>query len=340
MSNRVMTLLSEYASECEIYSIDEIFLNFHGMDHFNLKEYGTEIVKTIEKSTGIPVCLGVAPTKTLAKLANRFAKKFPAYKRVCLIDNPEKREKALKLTEAGDVWGIGRRYADKLSKFGVKSAWDFSQLSKSLVRKQMSIVGERIWRELHGESCLPLESVQPDKKQICTSRSFGQPVTELDDLSFAVANFAGQCAYKLRRQNSAASSLMVFIATNWFNKNLPQYHNSKSVTLPVPSSSTTEVVKFARFALEKIYRPHFQYKKAGVIITEITNADAVQGNIFYQTDLAKHDRLMVAIDNINNEAGRNIINVAAAGKGKSDMLRNKLSPRYSTRVEDLLRVKP
>jgi len=340
MSNRVMTLLSEFAPEYEIYSIDEIFLNLSGMQHFNLKEYGAEIVTTIERCTGIPVCLGVARTKTLAKLANRFAKKHAGYNRVCIIDNREKTEKALKLTEVGDIWGIGRKYAEKLNKYGVHNALQFTQLSKNWVRKNMSIVGERIWRELHGESCLPIETVQPDKKQICTSRSFGQPVAELPELTAAVAGYAEKCAYKLRKQKSAAVSLIVFIATNWFNKNLPQYHNSKSITLPVPSSSTTEIVHFARQALETIYRPNYQYKKAGVIITEITTQAPIQGNIFYNVDLTKHNKLMKAIDKLNDDADRPIVQIAAAAPGAHNMQRNNLSPRYTTRIQDIITVKP
>jgi len=339
MSNRVMTILSEFAAETEIYSIDECFLQVSGMEHFNLKEYGTKIVTTVERSTGIPVCIGIASTKTLAKLANRFAKKFPAYKRVCLIDTTEKMIKALQLTEVGDIWGVGRRYADKLTKQGVMTAYDFTQLPKGWVRKQMSVVGEKIWRELQGESCLPLESVIPDKKQICTSRSFGQPVTELNEVAAAVANYASQCAYKLRKQKSIAASLMVFVSTNWFNKNLPQYHNSKHIKLPVPSGSTTEIVRFARIALESIYRKGYQYKKAGVIITELTQAGNYQGNLFYQPDFEKQDRLMKTIDKINDNAGRDMIKIAAAGSGSHDMQRNTLSPRYTTRLDDIITVK-
>jgi DNA polymerase V len=154
LSNRVMTLLSEFAPETETYSIDELFLNFNGMEHFNLKEYGTQIVTTVEKYTGIPTCLGIAPTKTLAKLANHFAKKYPAYQRVCLIETSEKIEKALKLTEIADVWGIGYQLSEKLNRQGVRTAYDFTQLPRGWVRKNMTIVGERTWRELQGESCI------------------------------------------------------------------------------------------------------------------------------------------------------------------------------------------
>jgi len=339
MSNRVMSLLSEHAAESEIYSIDEIFLSWFGMEHYNLKDYATELVTKTERSTGIPICIGIGSTKTLAKLANRFAKKYPAYKRVCLIDTPEKQEKALKLTEVGDIWGIGRKYAEKLNKNGIATAYDFTQMSKNWVRKLMSVVGERIWKELQGESCLPLETIQPDKKQICTSRSFGQPVTEFSDLFSAVASFAEKNAYKLRKQKSFAASLMVFVATNYFNKTQPQYYNSKLISLPVPTASTTELVHFSRLALEKIFLPGYFYKKAGVIITEITST-AVQGNLFHDYDAEKHNRLMRAIDTINDNSDRQMITIAAAGTGKADMKRNILSPRYSTRIEDIITVKP
>jgi len=340
MSNRVMTILSGFSPETEVYSIDEMFLDFSGMELFNLKEYGTNIVTTVERGTGIPVCLGIAPTKTLAKLANRFAKKYPAYKRVCLMDTPAKIEKALKLTEVGDVWGIGSRYAAKLNKQGVLTAYDFTQLPKAWVRKNMSVVGEKIFLELQGVSCLSLDVIQSDKKQICTSRSFGKPVAELTDISVAVSAYAESCACKLRKQKSVARSLMVFVSTNWFNKELPQYHNSKVVSLPIPSSSTTEIVHFARTALDLIFLSGYQYKKAGVIITEIGSVAEVQGNLFYQKDFEKHSRLMKTIDTINDKNDRDMVKVAAAfGSGPQDMQRNKLSPRYSTRITDIITVK-
>ena len=339
MSSRVMTTLSYFSPDTEIYSIDEMFIGLSGFEHLNLKEYGTKIVQTVQRNTGIPTCLGIAPTKTLAKLANHFAKKYSGYRRVCLIDTPEKIEKALKLTEIADVWGIGYQLSEKLKKQGVRTAYDFTQLPKGWVRKNMTVVGERTWRELQGESCISLETVQPDKKQIITSRSFGLPITELSDMSAAVAGYAGQCAYKLRSQKSAAVSLMVYVMTNFFKKDKPQYYNSKLVKLPVPTSSTIELVKFARLGLEQIFRTGYSYKKAGVIITEIVNEAGIQGNIFYQTDTKKHDRLMKAVDGLNNSYGRDTVRIAAAGCGKYEMRRNMLSPRYTTNLEDVFHVK-
>jgi DNA polymerase V len=181
--------------------------------------------------------------------------------------------------------------------------------------------------------------MQPDKKQICTSRSFGQPITELADMAAAVSGYAGQCAYKLRGQNSVAASLMVFVTTNFFKKEQPQYYNYKVVKLPVPTSSTIEIVKFARLGLETIFRTGYQYKKAGVIITEIMDAGSVQGNIFYNMDTPKHNRLMQTVDNLNNHYGRDKVRIAAAGAGKYEMRRNMLSPNYTTSLKDVIHVK-
>ena len=339
MSQRVMDILSRYSPDTEIYSIDEAFLNFSGMDLFDLKSYGQSIVQSVEQCTGIPVCLGIAPTKTLSKLANRFAKKYPGYQRVCIMDNDEKISKALHLTEIGDVWGIGRKYAAKLISQGINTAYDFTQLPKAWVRKNMSVVGEKLWRELQGESCLSIESVQPDKKQICTSRSFGQPIDDFEQMMAAVAGYAGQCAYKLRKQQSCAVALMVFVNTNYFRNDLPQYHNSVIVKLPVPSSSTTEIVHYARLGLEKIFQKGYLYKKAGVIILEICPADAIQGNIFDTVDRSKHNRLMKAIDGINDVYGQDTVNVAVVAPGKHNLRRDLLSPSYTTNIADVIKVK-
>ena len=339
ISNRVMTTLSDFSPDTEIYSIDEMFIGLSGFEHLNLKEYGTKIVETVLRNTGMPTCLGIAPTKTLAKLANHFAKKYPAYQRVCLIETSEKIEKALKLTKIADVWGIGYQLSEKLNRQGIRTAFDFTQLSKGWVRKNMTIVGERTWRELQGESCISLETMQPNKQQICTSRSFGLPITKLEDMSAAVAGYAGQCAYKLRGQKSVAVSLMVFVTTNFFKKEMPQYYNSKLVKLPVPTSSTGEIVMFARLGLEQIFKTGYSYKKAGVIITEITDESAIQGNIFYQTDMQKQNRLMKTIDRLNGSYGRDTVRIAAAGCGKYEMRRNMLSPRYTTNLKEVFHVK-
>ena len=309
------------------------------MKLFDLQPYCQNIVRSVEQNTGIPVCLGVAPTKALSKLANRFAKKYPAFARVCIMNTDEKIEKALKLTEIGDVGGIGRQYTNKLQKQGVKTAYDFTKMPKGWVRKNMYVVGEKLWRELQGESCLALENIVPDKKQICTSRSFGNLLSGFDDVMSAVASFSELCAFKLRQQGSCAVSLIVFISTNFFREDLPQYSKSAMVTLPVPSSSTTEIVRYARTALKQIYKEGFFYKKAGVIISQICPSSAVQGNIFDTEDRTKQAQLMRAIDGLNKAYGQNTVTLAAAFAGKHEMHRENLSPDYTTNLGDVIGVR-
>ncbi len=252
MSNRVMGLLSSYVQDIEVYSIDEAFLDLHGFERFGWKEYGTRILTETMRGTGIPLSMGIAPTKTLAKIANKFAKRYPAYKGVCVIDTDDKRLKALRKTPVADIWGIGRRYARRLSAMGVDTAYDFSLLPPAWVRKQMTVVGERIWKELHGIPCIEMELMPPPKKQICTSRAFGRMLTDYREIADAVTTYAGLCAQKLRRQKSCAASLMVFIHTNNFIKFDPQYHKNIVMQLPVPTDSTLELTKYALEGLRQI----------------------------------------------------------------------------------------
>lgn len=339
MSARVMQLLSSATPEIEVYSIDEAFLNFSGIEYLNLEEYGREITKKVTKGTGIPVSLGIAPTKTLAKVANKFAKRYPQYKNTCVIDTEEKRIKALQLTEVGDVWGIGRQHTKRLNMQGIFTAYDFSQLPKSLVHKKMSVVGERTWQELHGISCIDMELIETPKKQICTSRSFGKMVTGIDLLSESVATYASLCAEKLRKQKSCAAAIMVFIHTNNFRKDLPQFFKNEVITLPVPTNSTIEIVKYALQALSKIYRDGFQYKKAGVIINEIVPENCIQSNLFVTVDHDKHARLMNVLDKVNSGYAKNSISLGVQGTTKSWSLKQEmLSPCYTTKLKDIITV--
>lgn len=338
MSSRVMTILSSFTPNIELYSIDEAFLDMRGFDQ--LPEYGKHIVDTVTRWTGIPVSMGVAPTKTLAKVANKFAKKYKAYKGVCVIDTDGKRIKALQKTDIGDVWGIGRRSEKKLKAQGVNTAYDFTQLSRAWVRKNMTVTGERTWLELNGESCIDLELVRPEKKQICTSRSFGKNITDVEQMKEAVAYYASLCAEKLREQNSFACSLMVFIHTNNFREDLPQYFKNCIVQMPVPTNSTMEITKYALDALGKIFKSGFQYKKAGVIITEIAPNDGIQMSLFDNIDREKQSKLMQVVDNLNQGFTRNILNLAIQGTNKTWNLRRELlSPCYTTKLSDVIKLK-
>ncbi|MFV0588704.1 Y-family DNA polymerase [Bacteroides reticulotermitis] len=334
MSGRVMSTLMQLVPEMEIYSIDEAFLNLEGIKDLQL--LGTKVVNQVTKGTGIPVSLGIASTKTLAKMANKFAKKYPAYKRVCIIDTDEKRIKALKLCAIGDVWGIGRRQAAKLEKEGVKTAYDFTQLSGSWVRKNMTVVGERTWKELRGESCIDMEATPPAKKQICTSRSFGKMLTDIEPMNEAIATHASACAKKLRKQKSYAVSLMVFIHTNNFREDLPQYWKNIVIHLPVPTNDTLEIVKYALSGLKTIFLDGYKYKKAGVIITEIT--EGAQLGLFDTVDREKRERLLNAIDKINGEHSHRI-KLAIQGSGRDWKLKQEmLSQRYTTDMSEILTI--
>ncbi len=340
MSARVMATLSRYVEEMEIYSIDEAFLSFKGYERYDLQAYGKEIVKTVTKGTGIPVSMGIAPTKTLAKVANKFAKKYKGYQGVCIIDTDEKREKALKQFEIGDVWGIGHRHAKRLDRLGVKTAYDFTQLPKDWVRKNMTVIGERTWKELRGESCIDMELIAPDKKQICTSRAFGESQTTLEGLSEAVATYASICAEKLRRQKACAVSLMVFIHTNNFREDLPQYFKNCVIELPVPTSSTMEIVHYALEALKRIFKEGFYYKKAGVIITEITSDNAIQTNLFDDIpNRDKHKRLMEVVDSLNKGFTRNVLSLAIQGVNRKWKLKQELlSGRYTIDMNEIITI--
>ena len=338
MSHRVMTTIAEFVPEMEIYSIDEAFLLFDGFEKIDLKKLGEKITKTTTRNTGIPVSLGIAPTKTLAKVASKFAKKYKAYNSVCLIDTDEKREKALKLTEIGDVWGIGRRYTKKLQYYSINTAWDFTQRSKSWVRHTMGVVGERTWLELRGTPCIELDR-PTTKKSICTSRSFGEKLTELAPVSEAVANFAASCAEKLRHQHSYAAVIMVFLQTNPFATNQPQYSNQVVLQLPVPTNDTTELIDYALNGLKSIFKEGYRFKKAGVIVSEISPERPLQADLFDTRDREKYNRIMSVMDNLNASYGKQKVKIAAQGFDRKWKLKNeKLSPCYTTQLKDVLEI--
>ncbi|MCL6590958.1 MAG: Y-family DNA polymerase [Firmicutes bacterium] len=338
MSARVMNTLGRFTPEMEIYSIDEAFLNLGGFP--NLPEYAREIRQTVLKHTGIPVSAGVGPTKVLAKVANHYAKKAPENGGVFLLDSPAKVEEALKNFAIGEVWGIGRQYANKLLGYNIKTAWDLTQMPDDWVKRQMTIVGLRIKKELEGIPCLALELAAPAKKAICVSRSFGETQTELEPIQEAVATFTVKCAAKLRRQNSCAGMLMVFIHTNGFSKTEPQYAQNFVCKLPVATNSAMELVKYALFSLRLIFKGGYRYKKAGVLVSDIVPAGQVQGSLFDDTAREKQATVMETMDRINSKYGPNTIKLAIQGSGLRWKLRQEnLSPCYTTRLSDIITVR-
>lgn len=341
LSHRVMSVLEQFTPELEIYSIDEAFLNLAGLP-VHLEEYARKIRATVLKNVGIPVSVGIGPTKVLAKTANHYAKKVPENQGIYVLDSPAKIDEALKLFAIDEVWGIGRQYSKLLKSIGVQTAWDFIQLQDGWVKKRMTVVGLRVKKELEGVSCLEMELIPTAKKVICTSRSFGESQTELEPIREAVATYAARCGEKLRRQHSCAGMLMVFIHTNGFKANEPQYERNFVCKLPVPTNNTMELIRYALFALEAIYRKGYRYKKAGVLVLDIVPENQVQGALFDRVDRPKHAAVMKTLDAINSKYGRDTLKVAAQGTGKDKKWRlrqEKLSPSYTTKWDDIIAVR-
>ena len=336
MSSRVMNLLSTFSPDIEIYSVDEAFLQFTGFDLFKLQSYAETIKKTVDKGTGVPISIGIAPTKALSKVANRVAKKFPKKTGgVYIIDSEEKRLKALKWLAIEDVWGIGRKYSQRLQAYKVFTAYDFVNLHDDWVRKQMSVVGLRLKHELEGKPTLSLDTVQ-NKKAIATTRSFDKMYEDFDTIKERISTFAISCAEKLRRQNSCCNMLTVFVYTNNFRKDLPQYYKSIMVKTHYPTNSSIDLIKFAVSGLERIYKQGYNYKKAGVIVMGITPENTKQFTLF-TSENPKHLPLMETIDSLNKSIGQNKVKFAAQDLGRTwKMKQEKLSPRYTTKLSEII----
>lgn len=339
MSRRVMGLLKKFVPATEVYSIDEAFLDFTGMDETKLDELGHKIASTVKRYTGIPVSIGIAPTKTLAKIASKLCKQYPKLNGCCFMHRPQDIEKVLRKFPIEDVWGVGRRYAKMLKANGVDTAWDFTQLTPEWVRKRMSVVGLRMWKELRGEACIGFEQAPADKKQIATTRTFAHDIDDFGELHQSVAQYAVACAEKLRQQNSVCGEIVVFILTNRHKDNIPQHYESRLVRLSVPTDSTLELTKYASGLLRQIYRKGYAYKRAGVILSDISSKKGTQRDMFDTTDRDKHDRLMKTVDGLNASFGRHKIVPAAAGMKFFRMNREHLSKKFTTDWENIIRVK-
>lgn len=338
MSSRVMTILGTFCPSVEVYSIDEAFLCFDGFQYFNLHEIGTEMRKKVYKSTGIPVSVGFAPTKALAKVANRIAKKFPQFGGVYVIDSVEKLQKAIKWLKIEDVWGIGRQHAKRLNAQGIKTALDFTMMNDAWVKKNMSIIGLRLKKELSGIRTLELDEVA-DKKSIACTRSFDKNYSTYDELKERIVTYATICAEKLRKQDSCCNVLQIFIVTNFFRQDQPQYSMSISIDLPFPTNSSIELAQFAIQGLKRIYKPGYGYKKAGVIVLELTPEDSKQTMIFENSD-PKHLELMAVMDRLNKAYGQQKVKLGAQDLDRTwKMKREKLSRRYTTRLDEIIQIR-
>ncbi|WP_299781819.1 Y-family DNA polymerase [uncultured Formosa sp.] len=339
MSSRVMSLLANFSPDIEIYSIDEAFLKFNGFQYFNIQEIGDTMRKQVTRGTGIPISIGFASTKALTKVANKIAKKFTERTQgVYVIDTEEKRVKALKWTAIEDVWGVGRKHAKRLRALNIHNAYQFTLQSDDWVRKHMSVIGLRLKHDLEGKPTLDLETPNT-KKSIATTRSFEGMITDYADLQERVATFAISCAEKLRHQNSHTNAVMVFLQTNGFRKDLPQYYRNVVVKTETPTNSSFDLIKAAHKALECIYKKDFHYKKAGVIVMNLTPEDQKQFSLF-SNENPKHQPLMAIVDRLNTSYGNNKVKFGAQSLGRQwKMKQERLSPRYSTHINDIIRVK-
>ncbi len=339
MSARIMKMLSTYSPKIDIYSIDEAFLRFDNFKYLDFQEYGIQMKKDVTKSTGIPISIGFATTKALSKVANRIAKKFSERtKGVYIIDNEEKRIKALKWLAIEDVWGIGRRHAKRLRKLNIRNAYQFTLLPDEWVRKNMSVVGLRLKRDLEGKPTLDLEKIKT-KKNIATTRSFDKNYSDFEQIKERVTTFSVSCAEKLRKQHSYCNTLLVFLHTNGYRKELPQYSKNIVVKLPFPSNSNIELAKFAVKGLERIFKKGFQYKKAGVIAMDITPQEQRQISLFENSD-PRHQVLMNVVDKLNHSIGQQKIKLASQNLERTwKMRQERLSLRYTTQLKEIITVK-
>jgi DNA polymerase V len=334
-------VLRKYTPSLEIYSIDESFLQIETVlrQYVDPTSLGQIIKQEVKDTTGLPVCVGIGASKTLAKLANHLAKKYKPFAGVCDISSMAKEELYQWMTETpvGEVWGIGGKTAKKLKDLKIHSVFDLMQVSPQAMRQQFGVVIERICYELRGVSCLQLEEVAPAKQQIISSRSFGKPVTSMEELAESVATHAARGAEKLRSQKSVTGALTVFVQTNPHKQFEPQHHQSITVALSDPSDNTLTLTTAALKGLQQIYKTGFKYKKAGVIFNLLADKPTMQQSLFDDMEVkGKSAGLMKALDSINSRFGNAVIRTAAAGTKQDWQMRSgNRSPNYTTQWDEL-----
>ncbi len=352
MTRRLMNIVRRSAPEFHRYSIDEGFCLFDGMEGVDLKQWGERLHREIERGLGMSVSIGVARTKTLAKMASKYAKRYAGYQHCCVVATEEQRLKALELFPLKDVWGIGRRWAARLAQVQITTALDFARAPRSYVRSQFNIVAERTWRELNGDDCIPIDDMDAaEKKSMTTSRSFPQMITDLAQLRTHVANYASKCAERLRRQRGVARVVGVFIDTNHFRDDLPQYGMFRMAELPTPTDSTQTIVSCALSCLDRAFVKGYHYKRAGVMLMEIEPNSCIETSLL-DYDAVRYGKLRqidCAVDRLNRQNGRETVVLGAQqytapdGKGKAKhfadaIRRDHKSPNYTTRWEDIINI--
>jgi len=341
LSDRVMNILRTFSPDIEVYSIDESFVNLSGMKYLDLENYGHQIKQKVVRHTGIPVGVGIAPTKVLAKLANRISKKVPYHQHVFVIDTEQKRIDALKWAATKDIWGLGRKHVARLAAVGAFTAYDFTQLPLAWVRKEMTVVGERLWRELKGEPCMTFDTLPRNKKAIGTAKSFGKKLSDLETIEEACAYYISEVSEVLRAQKCCCTYLQVYLTTNYHSAYDNQYKNRKTITLEVPTNNTFTLIKEGKRALQLIYKKGYRYKKVGVNLLGLIPEDHIQGNLFKEVQDID-PRLIKTFDAINHRYGKSTVSSGLSGTKKSnkqwELIKEERSPRYTTQWSELLEI--
>lgn len=342
MSRRVTSILRLSVHHVENYSIDESFCDLKSFgEHFDLAKLMREVRQRIKLWTDIPVSIGIAPSKTLAKMGSKFAKQYQGYRGVCMIDTEEKRRKALEIFALSDVWGIGRRTLEVLNYYGVHTPLQFADKKESWVRAHFHQPGVQTWMELNGIPCIDTSEVIRNQN-ICTSRSFGDMVSDLPSLKASVASFASSCANKLRGQQSVCQSVTVFVSSNSFRTDLPQYGNAATVLLATPTADTLEINKAAMHCLESVYLPGIMYKKSGVLLGKISPAYPAQMELFNSpARRMRRENLMHALDDINQRYGAKTLHLAVEDCGHQPwhVKCEHRSPNYLTDINEILTIR-
>lgn len=338
-SRRIMETLRQFSPEVEEYSIDEAFVGLRGFENRDLTEYGREIKATVYQWTGIPVAVGIAPTKTMAKIASKIAKKSVKAKGVLDLTNPKYQEIALKRFDVGDIWKCGPARSTLLKSHGINTAWDLRNARLEWIDKKMGVEGTRMVRELRGEQCIPLELVKQQKKRIGCGRSFGRKVESLLEIKECLASHIADAAVRLRRDHQVAGAINIYLQTNP-HSNGPQYNNGISVEFPMATDETGEMIRWATKAVEKIYKPGYIYKRVQVDMDKLCSNAGIQQNLFIKRDRQKQVQLMGALDKVNQVFGVGRLRYLAEGIEKDWKTRFEYrSPRYTTRWDELLVVK-
>jgi DNA polymerase V len=337
MSKRVMDSLGLFTPDMEVYSIDEAFLRLDYLQPRNLFEYCKTIREKILQWTGIPVSIGIGPTKVLAKVANHVAKKQTDVG-VYDIRSQHNQDAILKSMDIKKIWGVARRWSERLNSMGIYKASELRDASPSIIRKHLSVVGERILRELRGQSCIDLENIQP-RKNIMSSKSFGKLLTKKEPIEEALSNYTARACEKLRKQNSRAQAVHVFVQTNGFRETDRQYNNSITHTLTTPTSDTRIIIEAAKFCLSRIYKHGYRYKKTGIMLLDLIPVSLEQKQLFVDFDHRQSDHLMSIVDRVNKEQGSDTLFFGAQGVNREWKMRcGSRSPRYTTQWDELLTV--